>query len=449
MKPLLNNRLLLILFFSFLLALSACRKEEKIIAPTEDFSGEVANKWFDLARKITKETPGFTPPVAARAYAYTGVALYEAVVNGSDNYQSLAGQINGLSTAALTKPDLDAEYHWGLVANSCLADMLRKLYAPASAANMTRIDSLYAAIEQTLATGFDAEVVTISVDYGKTVAAQMYAYSTTDGQDKCYQNNFPASYVLPTGPGFWVPTPPAFLNAMQPYWGNVRPFVSTNITHTQPQTPIPFSTNVASPFYAQALEVYNTRQNLTPEQEKIAQFWSDDPGNTATPPGHSVAIATQALRKQNANLAVSAETYAKIGMGVHDAFVSCWRCKYQFNLLRPVTYIQQHIDPSFSPVLITPPFPEFTSGHSVQAAACATLLTNLFGNNFAFTDSTHVSRTDIDGSPRYYASFEAAAQEAAISRLYGGIHYREAIDKGIMQGKQIGENIAQLLQFKQ
>ena len=154
------------------------------------------------------------------------------------------------------------------------------------------------------------------------------------------------------------------------------------------------------------------------------------------------------LRKQNANLAKTAETYAKVGMAINDAFISCWRCKFQFNLVRPITYIQQYIDPAFTSILTTPPFPEHTSGHSAQAGAAATVLSDLFGNNYAFPDSTHVSRTDIDGTPRSFSSFIEAANETAISRLYGGIHFRQAIDKGVLQGNLIGQNVIQKIQYK-
>lgn len=444
----LSLKLMFILLF-IALVMNSCRKDDTDFTDAQEYSSEVANKWFDLTRKITKETPGFSPPVSARAYAYTAIALYEAIENGAAGNRSLGGQINGLSASAVTKPLLSVEYRWDLVANSCTADMVRKLYAPATAANKASIDSLELALEQALSVGIDVEVIDRSVNYGKLIASEIYNYSVTDGQDKGYQSNFPTSYTPPSGTGLWIPTPPAYQAALQPYWGNVRPFISANVTTTQPQDPIAFSEDPTSAFYAQALEVYETVEGLTPEQEVIANFWSDDPGKTGTPPGHSIAIATQVLRAQNANLALAAEIYAKIGMAVHDAFVSCWRCKYHYNLMRPVTYIQSYIDPAFTSLLTTPPFPEYTSGHSVQSGASAVVLSEMFGYNYAFTDSTHAARTDIDGTPRHFNSFFEAADEAAVSRLYGGIHYRQAIDEGILQGRKIGENITQMLSFKQ
>jgi hypothetical protein len=447
MKKLSSILLCLIMLYTVAF-MSGCKEDDIEFDNTEDFNGEVANKWFDLTRRLTKETPGFTPPVAARAYAYTGVALYESVVGGTVNNRSLAGQISGLSSSALTKANSTQEYDWGIVANSCMSEIVKKLYTTATAENKTRIDSLAMAIEESMSEWVDAEVLERSIEYGKTIASEIYDYSVTDGQDQCYASNFPTSYTPPVGDGLWVPTPPAFQSAMQPYWGNVRPFVTENITNVIPEAPLPFSADVSSPFYVEANEVYETWQTLTPEQEVIAKFWSDDPGKTSTPGGHSISITTQVLRKQNANLAKTAETYAKVGMAINDAFISCWRCKFQFNLVRPITYIQQYIDPAFTSILTTPPFPEHTSGHSAQTGAAATVLSDLFGNNYAFTDSTHVSRTDIDGTPRSFSSFIEAANETAISRLYGGIHFRQAIDKGVLQGNLIGQNVIQKIQYK-
>jgi PAP2 superfamily len=175
---------------------------------------------------------------------------------------------------------------------------------------------------------------------------------------------------------------------------------------------------------------------LMPEQRAIAAFWSDDPGATPTPPGHSISIATQVLRRERASLALAAEVYAKTGMAVADAFIACWFQKYRYNLLRPVTYIQRLIDPAWVPALVTPPFPEYTSGHSVQSGAAFAILTDLFGDGYAFVDHTH---DDRGLAPRSFVSFRDAAKEAAISRLYGGIHFRAAIENGLEQGRCIGE----------
>jgi hypothetical protein len=179
---------------------------------------------------------------------------------------------------------------------------------------------------------------------------------------------------------------------------------------------------------------------LTREQEAVARFWSDDPGLTPSPSGHSISILTQVAGMLDVSLARAAEAYAKVGIAVADAFIACWNTKYRDNLLRPVTYIRDLIDPAWTPLLVTPPFPEYTSGHSVQSGAAAQVLADLFGD-LAFVDRTHERR----GLPaRSFRSFHEAAEEAAVSRLYGGIHFRAAIERGLEQGRCIGRHVSAL-----
>jgi len=184
--------------------------------------------------------------------------------------------------------------------------------------------------------------------------------------------------------------------------------------------------------------VYNTETHLTPEQRDIALFWADDPGATATPPGHWISILNQVLETQGVVLDRAAEAYAKVGIALADSFIGCWHAKYQYNLIRPVTVIRAKLDPDWLPLVNTPPFPEYPSGHSVQSAAAAEVLTDLFGDRYAFTDQTHADRGYL---PRSFESFRAAAEEAAISRLYGGIHYRSAIEQGLAEGRCIGQQV--------
>ena len=421
-----------------------CWKDEDPIASAVDYDAHLAVDWFKLSTRLTRMTPGFSPPVAARAFGYTGVTLYEAIASGSPRYRSLQGQLEAFPLGTLPMPENRQEYHWGLVANAAVAHIVRELYRNTSAENQQSITWLEERYRQQFAAAVPAEVETRSIAYGLAIGAAMQEYAASDGQDRAYENNFPSSYVPPAGPGLWVPTPPDFLGALQPYWGEVRPFLAINIASTQPPTPPAFSTDPLSIFFAQSLEVYAVTTNLTAEEKIIAEYWSDDPGLTATPPGHSISILIQVLEKENVRLGRAAEAFAKVGIAVHDAFISCWKCKYDFNVLRPITYIQANIDPGYATLLTTPPFPEYTSGHSVQSGATARVLSDLFGYNYAFTDRTHEARTDINGQPRSFSSFYEMGHEAAISRLYGGIHYRFGIELGVEQGHQIGRNISNL-----
>jgi hypothetical protein len=440
MKAPSSFRVALSILLAGIFILSGCRKDQPD-GPASGRTAEVVLSWYQHSLKLTKEGPGFTPPVAARAFGYTGVALWEAIVPGRSGARSLQGQINGLSTGSLPVAAGNETYHWDLVANAALATSLRRYYPNASQANRQAIDEMEETFYQRFAAEVSPEVALRSRSFGRDLAEAVYQFALTDGRDQCYMENFPDGYVPPSGPGFWVPTPPAYQKALQPFWGDTRPFMISNVILPLPPGTPPYSETPGSLFYLEGLEVYTVTTNMSAEQKTIAEFWSDDPGLTATPPGHSINIVLQVLEKENADLWEAAELLARAGMCVHDAFVSCWRTKYLTNVLRPVTYVQKVFDASWMPLLNTPPFPEYTSGHSVQSGAIAALLTSKYGDGYAFTDRTHVHRTDINGAPRHFPSFNAMAQEAAISRLYGGIHYKAAIEHGNTQGRKIGEHI--------
>jgi hypothetical protein len=406
------------------------------VLPASGFNSEVPTAWFDLALDLVRETPGFSPPVASRALGYAGVTLYEALIPGMAGYKSLAGQLNELGAGV---GPADPAHHWPTVANAALASILRSLFPTATSKNKAAVDTLEESFAAGLRTTVPGGVYRRSVDRGRSVAGHIFEWSKLDGGNEGYLHNFPA-YIPPVGPGLWVPTPPAFLSALQPFWGSNRPFALASGGECDPGPPLAYSEETSSVFFSETIECYDVVTNLSPEQRAIALFWSDDPGITSTPPGHSVSILTQVLRNRGFALDVAAEAYAKVGIAVADAFISCWSTKYRYNLLRPVTYIHRLIDPAWSSLLVTPPFPEYTSGHSVQSGASAQVLTDMFGS-LAFTDHTH---DDRGLAPRSFSSFFDAAEEAALSRLYGGIHFRTAIALGLEQGRCIGHEVSNL-----
>ena len=422
--------------------LAACQPAViEVPKPTSAFSAEIATSWFDLQLKLIQETPGFTPPVASRALGYSAVTLYEAVVTGMPQNQSLVGQLNELDS--LPQPEVGQAYDWAAVANSALAASLRRLYPTATPENLAAIEALEAQYAGQRQAEVSEPIFNRSAAYGQAVAEAVFAWSKSDGGDEGYLRNFPDTYAPPQGAGMWVATPPNYQTALQPYWGQNRPFVVNPDEECLPLPPTAYSDDPASEFYAEGMAVYTAVNNLTPEQEQIALFWADDPGRTFTPPGHSISIATQVLQQEQASLALAAEVYARMGIAISDSFISCWNTKYIYNLVRPITYIQAVIDPGWNTPDITdpvttPPFPEYTSGHSVQSGAAAAVLTAVFGDNYHFSDSSHMAR----GLPaRTYNSFDDFADEAAISRLYGGIHYLPAIQAGLEQGRCVGEQV--------
>lgn len=440
-----HNQLLWLVLLIFLPLAEACRsKSDDVVQPgtstgktADQYSADVATAWSTLQLKLAQTTVGNTPPVVSRALGYAGLTLYEAIVPGLPTHRSLAGQLNGLAT--LPTPETNQEYNWPLSANAAEATILRGLWANTSDVNKKLIDSLETTLSANFGKDVSPAVVSRSAAFGKSIGDALFAYSKTDGGHEGYTRNFPASYVVPTGPGFWRPTSTQLI-PMQPTWGQNRSFVPINAT-TDAVEPLTYSTQTNSPFFAQALEVYALGKNLTAEQKAIALFWADDPGKTFTPPGHGISIATQVLQKEKANLAKAAETYAKIGMATTDAFIACWRCKYKFNILRPISYINQTIDPLWTPLLATPPFPEHTSGHSSASGAAALILEDQFGANYAFSDHSHDTR---GLTARSFKSFREYGEEAAVSRLYGGIHFRNANEQGLANGRRIGQNVLAL-----
>src|SRR5258706_3327346 len=437
--------LLLTLFF-----LNACKKEEDTVGYTEPFTTKsfnperydsyVIDTWYKLMLKLTIETPGHTPPIAARNFGYAGVALYESLVEGMHpGHQSLAGQLNALT--AVPERDHGNSYAPPVIANAALARIVRNLFANTSSANVTRIDSLEAANEAMYSSQFNVHIINRSRDYGHAMADAIFSWSTTDGGFEAYLHNFPSNYVPPAGDGLWVSTPPAFQSAMLPYWGNNRPMVSTNLPGPiDPPAAPAFSADINSSFYNYANQVYTTVNNLTPEQQAIAIYCADG-GGTFTPPGHNIAIVLQIIRNMNFDLGNAAILLAKTGIAENDAGIICWRAKFSTTLLRPVTYIHNYIDANWLPFIATPPFPSYTSGHSTFSGAAAKILTSELGENFSFTDSTKIP---YGFSTRSFTSFEAAAQEAAISRLYGGIHYSFDNENGFHCGELVAANVENL-----
>jgi len=429
------------LFLTLLLSLST-GVAQSLFAQTGEADASIATRWYDLQLDLVKATPGFAPPVAARAFGYTGVALYEATRHGVPGQPTLVNQLNELSQ--LPQPEADKSYVWPIVANYTLAEMTRYMYP--NLRHAEAIDALEAEIADELADTATLAEMRWSADYGRAVAGAVYEWSLDDGGYEGHLENFSSDFVPPESDGLWVPTDRPGgdpLPALLPYWGENRTMAIGDGSECIPPPPPAYSTDPESAFYKEAYEVYDTVKNITAEQNEIALFWADDPGLTFTPPGHSVSILNQVIEAGDYDLYEAAEAYARLGIAVNDAFISVWYTKYVYNLIRPITYIRQYIEPTWNTPFITdpvvtPPFPEYTSGHSVQSGAAAGVLTGYFGDNYAFTDRSHVDR---GLAPRSFESFNAFADEAAISRLYGGIHFRSAIEIGVEQGQCVARSV--------
>lgn len=427
-----KNLMKTILIFVFALGLNGLTAS---IARSATSPEDVLANWYRMTLELVRHTATYTPPVASRAFAYIGVTSFEAVASGSGDLQSLAGQLNGLT--ALPKRAEGEIYDEAVVLQAALSQSVADFFSNTGPTGQRAMASLSAKQNAKVADGIAPDVVARSEAFGRAVAAHILAWSLEDGGAVIENMGFPYDYTLTEGPSYWVPT--NLVRQQQapllPNWGKNRTFAIPAGT-TCPVSPHPdYSEDPASAFYLEAMEVYNAKVNLSPEQTQIARMWSDDAMLSTTPPGHWVSISRQILERDTAPLALQVETMAKLGVGLADAFIGCWDAKFQYNLVRPITYIRRVIDQKWEPLLSTPPFPEYPSGHSTQSGAAEVILTNLFGADFPFEDHTMAP----DGlQPRKFVGFRQAAEEAGISRLYGGIHFRSAIVQGLEQGRCIG-----------
>ena len=380
----------------------------------------------------------FSPPVASRIYAYSSITAYEVVAAFDDTFQSLAGQVNGLES--VPKPDADQVYSMPVAATYAFLQTGRTLIF--SEAKMLAFEEELLAKMQ--AKGIPQSVLDRSKAYGAEVSKHILAWANKDNYKQT--RTFP-KYSITNDPAMWQPTPPDYMEGIEPHWREIRPFILDSAQQFVPKPPTEFSEEENSQFYKDALVVYNAVDETRPELIEIAEFWDCNPyvshhrghvmfaTKKITPGGHWIGITGQACRKAGLDFGKTIEAHTRASIALADGFISCWDEKYRSNLVRPETYINKYIDPEWAPTLQTPPFPEHTSGHSVISSAAGTVLTEFFGDNFAFADSVEVEY----GLPiRSFESFKQAYSEAALSRLYGGIHYMPAIDYGVEQGEQIG-----------
>lgn len=413
----------------------------------------MAVKWGQMALLVTARTPGNTPTYASRAFGYLGLAMYETTVYGIPNHQSLIPQLN--ITTNFSQPQTDSVYSWPLALNAGQAYLLKNLYEHTSSVNKTSIDSLETLLQRAYSDTLKPAVVARSVAFGRAVATALYEWSKGDGGHQGYKDPFPTDFKLATAPGSWVPPfdgQVAVRRALHPRWGGNRTFAPKNGKLTMPK-PVVYSTSPSSAYYKLYDAVYTKNKQLTQPEKEIAIWWSDDPSQTFTPPGHSYNLATITIKTTKADLGKAVETYARVGMAVADAFINCWKCKYTYSNERPSTFIQANIDKTWFPFWPEPPFPGFSSGHATQSAATATVLSSLYGETITLVDNSHQGRPrdnfrGVDFKNRTFTSFWATAEESAYSRFLGGIHTQQDNETGLAEGKTIGSNINQLQWLK-
>lgn len=405
---------------------------------TSSFDSEFTVQWMGLMLDIVtlEDIPA---PICSRLYGYCEIAIYESVLNGMPGHFSLSGQLRDMPSMPLPENEI---YDWPSVLASTLKKVSSNILYQPQQFSLDMIDNLYNDQIAERKTTIEESVVNRSVAYGQEIANKIIEWSNSD--------NFLATRNLPfnrpTGnPAYWEPTTPG-VEALEPYLGTQKPFCMNSQGQCTIPLGIAFDTIPGTPFYQDANEVLQKSQNLTTDEMNIAFFWEDKVG-TPRPPGHWVSITNNMVQRFSLTLDASAEIYALVGAIIRDAFISAWEAKYRVFLLRPKTYIRRYLgEPNWDPIVNTPPFPEFPSGHSVVSGGVSRILTYYFGDNIVFTDSTHHNEPGLRN--RTFNSFNDAAMEAAWSRLYGGIHFRHAILYGIDQGRLVANVVLNTIRLK-
>ena len=441
-----NMSRFLILTFGILLVLCSCKKADyQKITDDPELYRVTEKKLNDIILENN-----FPPVIASRNYAYANIAAYE-VISARDpkKFRSLAGQIKHLTAIPKPAPGVEIDYPFASLLAFCYVG--NAVTFPEGS-----MDEYVDALKQKAKdAGMPAGVLDSSVSYSNVVAKHIMKWSKTDHYA---QTRSASKYTVTKKDGLWIPTPPMYSQALEPHWGEIRPLVLDSASQAAPPPPPLFDMkDKNSQFYKDVLDVKSIGANLTAEQKHIADFWDDNAfklnvvGHATfgtkkfSPGGHWMNIVGIASATCKADFSSTVCAYTETSIALFDAFINCWYFKYKYNLVRPETIITKYLDPDWKTYIQTPSFPEYVSGHAVISAAAAEILTDHFGDNFAYRDT---SESEFGIAPRNFRSFREAAKEAGISRVYGGIHYKNSCLIGTQEGRQVGQLVLNKLKMK-
>lgn len=408
--------------------------QSKISFTTSDYVVALKHATDVMVNDVT------SPVAASRYYGYINLAANETVAMFNKQQPTFATIVKGLNI--ITADNKLIKKSDGKLATIFALYKAGMKLLPSGYLLQKNIDSLKLVAKKRK---LPAEKIDATVELVDKVVEQVLKYASADGFAKLSGLR---RFTPQTGDAYWQPTAPGFMSAIEPYWNTLRPFILDSCAQFKCPPPNTYSSDTNSSFYRQLKEVYEVGKNLSKEQYEAAMFWDCNPFalqqvghlefgiKKISPGGHWVGITGIACKKQKLSLSKTAYVHTIVSIAMADAFIACWNDKYKYNRVRPVTAIKRLIDRNWSPLLQTPPFPEYASGHSLISAAASAVLTHLFGDHFSFTDDSEV---EFGLPARKFNSFAQASQEAAISRLYGGIHFRDAIENGAKEGEQIGK----------
>ncbi len=433
------NKLLILILNLFVLFFSACKPKADSNALNKFCENQLPDWNAKLTQVIISDI--FTPAVCSRIYAYTNIAAYEALRPQYNNYPSYAGKLHDLKP--VPKPKEGKQYCYPVSSVIAFTTVAKKMVF-----NSDEINEMEKAFLQQLdSLNISEEILNNSVSYGRQVGNHIIEWAS---KDRYLERNSLPAYIVTKEAGRYQPTPPNYTDAVETNWKTLRLFVLDSASQFRPPPPAKFDTVKGSAFYKEVYQVYNTVKNPQAGDSATAWYWDDNPNTSVTnghvtyfqqknsPPGHWTHIACSVAEKEKLNPIKTASLISKTAIAIADGFIAVWEAKFTYNYIRPETYINRYIDKDWVPLIQTPAFPEYPSAHSVASSSAATVLTKMIGNNYAFVDSTEVPY----GRPtRKFTSFYEAADQASISRMYGGIHFIEAIEKGKEQGRKIGNFI--------
>ncbi|QMU26742.1 vanadium-dependent haloperoxidase [Adhaeribacter radiodurans] len=421
---------------SFLLVLTllwgCTRKQPEIQFSSRQISQVLAQMTDIMVHDVTN------PPLAARFFSYACLAGYEIVAQNDSSSQSMHGILN--KYPKIEKPQISG-YSYQLSALLAMMETAKKMQP--SGTLVEKYEQRF--LDSCRRENISEEVITASLTYAQAISKNVLAYAKADKYNRI--SNYPR-YTPTNQEGAWYPTPPGYFAPVEPYFNTVRSFTLDTCSQFKPAPPVAFSKEKSSEFYKLMQESYQEGVLLPKDHQDIAAFWDCNPfalqdnghmlvGMKKISPGaHWLGITGIACQQAKVPFAKAMQINTLVAISLMDGFISCWDEKFRSNRIRPETAIRKYIDPRWKPLLQTPPFPEYLSGHSTISSAAAVVLTHYLGDNFKYNDTVEVRF----GLPaREFKSFQQAADEAGISRFYGGIHFRDAIDNGRLQGLQVGE----------
>lgn len=442
------NRIMKKVFFAIVtvVLLASCRNSgeyKKVIHDPRLYSNTV-KKLNDIVLENN-----FPPMIASRNYAYANIAAYEVIAAGDKSYNSLAGQIHGLTS--MPKPSNKGKVDFPFAALLAFCKVGNAVTFPEGSMD-SYVDELKSKAKDA---GMPSDIFDASVSYASVVGDSIMSWSKKDNYARIRSAS---KFTVTNEEGRWVPTPPMYAQAVEPHWMEIRTLVLDSCSQFKPVRPPKYEPkNTSSPFYKAVLLVKNTVDSLTPDQKHMADFWDDNAfklnvnGHVMyatkkfSPGGHWMNIVGIIAANKKADFNTTVSAYAETSIALFDAFISCWDEKYRSNYIRPETVINKYIDPEWKPYIQTPPFPEYTSGHAVISAAAAEVMTHYFGDHVNYTDS---SELEFGVPNRSFTSVRQASNEAGMSRVYGGIHFKNSCEVGHDEGVKVGELVLQRLKMK-